>query len=429
MFFSSLFLFLTTLTPLRSIIRESSNVQVQVFDQRKFQRKDQDYRRRRSQPLSGQNRHPEPWNSSSSLAAKSYTDTYVLTRYRRPTFLPWRSASPTTGTFPVDLGGYHDDDDTREPRHARPAAIYLRNAHDVDVARLLCGPQHPYNHVGRRVAIKADAPQYKRDYRRKIVYFQSELAVCPITDAKYDVRAPSWVFEESFATSYISDRRTSANGSWSSPRTRIRSTMVGSPASGSLRDVQSELRPVRVNSALGVNSEHLDYFKFICRVLVSPYFIVGLLMLYFVLDIYKMVLDEMVNPTDLNTGDYELHKDLTWILCVLIVVVVVLADTSFCHKGNDVMGVFDKTFSVTEVHFGKHVVIGLRQGAAAQDVTKANKKDVGLVAAHRIAGRIAEQFHAFMERLGDVLLDLLRVLDEHELELFIGGMKEIDMDE
>ena len=91
---------------------------------------------------------------------------------------------------------------------------------------------------------------------------------------------------------------------------------------------------LQVNSALGVNSEHLDYFKIICRVLVSPYFIVGLLMLYFVLDIYKMVLDEMVNPTDLNTGDYELHKDLTWILCVLIVVVVVFGCRLFLSQGS-----------------------------------------------------------------------------------------------
>jgi len=111
-------------------------------------------------------------------------------------------------------------------------------------------------------------------------------------------------------------------------------------------------------------------------------------------------------------------------LCVLIVavVVVVLADTSFCHKENDIMGVFDKTISMTDDHFGEHVVVGLRPGGAAQDVMEANKEDVDLVVAHRIAGRIAEQFRAFMEGLGDGLsLDLLRVFDEHELELVIGG--------
>ncbi len=41
MFFSFLFRFLTTLTSLRSTIRESSNIQAQVFDQRKFKRNEQ----------------------------------------------------------------------------------------------------------------------------------------------------------------------------------------------------------------------------------------------------------------------------------------------------------------------------------------------------------------------------------------------------
>ncbi len=118
-------------------------------------------------------------------------------------------------------------------------------------------------------------------------------------------------------------------------------------------------------------------------------------------------------------------------LCVVIVVVVVLADTSFCHKENDIIGVLDKTFSVTEDCFGEHlvvvvVVVGLRPGAAAQDVTEVNKKDVDLVVAHRIA----EQSRVFLEGLGDVPpLDLLRVFDEHELELLIGGITEIDMDD
>ena len=81
-----------------------------------------------------------------------------------------------------------------------------------------------------------------------------------------------------------------------------------------------------------------------------------------------------------------------------------------------------KTFSVTKDRVGEHVVVGLRPGGAAQDATEANKEDVDLVVAHRIAGRIAEQFRAFIEGLGDVLPpNLLRVFDEHELELLIGG--------
>ena len=101
------------------------------------------------------------------------------------------------------------------------------------------------------------------------------------------------------------------------------------------------------------------------------------------------------------------------------------------HRGNDITDVLEETFSVTEDRFGEHVIVELRPGGTTQEVTETNKDQyVDLVVGHRIAGRIAAQFRAFMEGLGDVLpLDLLRVFDEHELELLIGGMTEIDVDD
>ena len=101
------------------------------------------------------------------------------------------------------------------------------------------------------------------------------------------------------------------------------------------------------------------------------------------------------------------------------------------HRENDITDVLEETFSVTEDRFGEHVVIELRPGGATLDVTEVNKEEyVALAVAHRITGRIAEQLRAFMEGLGDVLpLDLLQAFDEHELEMLIGGMTEIDMDD
>ena len=101
------------------------------------------------------------------------------------------------------------------------------------------------------------------------------------------------------------------------------------------------------------------------------------------------------------------------------------------HRENDITDMLEVTFSVTEDRFSEHVIVDPRPGGATQDVTEANKDQyVDLVVAHRISWRIATQFRAFMEELGDMLpLDLLRVFDEHELELLIGGMTEIDMDD
>ena len=91
----------------------------------------------------------------------------------------------------------------------------------------------------------------------------------------------------------------------------------------------------------------------------------------------------------------------------------------------------EETFSVTEDRFGEYVVVELRPGGESQEVTELNKDEyVDLVVVHRIAGGIREQFQAFMQGLKDVLpLDLLRVFDEHELDLLIGGTTEIDMDD
>ncbi len=52
---------------------------------------------------------------------------------------------------------------------------------------------------------------------------------------------------------------------------------------------------LHINPASGVNSEHFNYFKFIGRVLASPYSTIGFSMLYVVLDFYKVVFNMKVN--------------------------------------------------------------------------------------------------------------------------------------
>ena len=72
---------------------------------------------------------------------------------------------------------------------------------------------------------------------------------------------------------------------------------------------------LQINPAYGVNLEHLNYFKFIGRVL-------GLMVFYHrFLDVpcfYKMVLNKKLNLKDPEAVDYKLYKGLTWILCVRI---------------------------------------------------------------------------------------------------------------
>ncbi|KAH8984547.1 hypothetical protein EDB86DRAFT_141768 [Lactarius hatsudake] len=161
------------------------------------------------------------------------------------------------------------------------------------------------------------------------------------------------------------------------------STAAHAPAPSTLAPSPDQPGPGRER----VNPEHLDYFKFIGRVLGLAVFHHRFLDAYFVPSFYRMVLGKK-NPI---TG--RARRDL-------------LCDGRSLWRARH-----------------RRAQAGRRHARR----TEANKEEyVNLVVAHRITG----QFHAFMKGLGDVLpLDLLRVFDEHELELLIGGMMEIDMDD
>ena len=71
---------------------------------------------------------------------------------------------------------------------------------------------------------------------------------------------------------------------------------------------------LKINPASGVNPEHLNYFKFIGRILGLNVFHRRFLDSYFVVSFYKMILKKKVTLADLGSIDAELHRGLTWIL-------------------------------------------------------------------------------------------------------------------
>ena len=98
-------------------------------------------------------------------------------------------------------------------------------------------------------------------------------------------------------------------------------------------------------------------------------------------------------------------------------------------RENDITDVLDETFSTTEDRLGELVIIDLKPDGSNIPVTEENKHEyVDLIVQHRIVGRVGEQFRAFMKGFSEVIpLDLVKVFDESELELLIGGMSDIDM--
>ena len=181
-------------------------------------------------------------------------------------------------------------------------------------------------------AVDADAPQYKRDYRRKVVYFRGQPSMRVIADAKCDVRVRrGWVFEDSFAAIMrfrpddlrkrlmvkFEGEDALDYGGVSREWFFLLSHEMFNPSYGLFEYSAHDNYTLQINPASGVNPEHLDYFKFIGRVLGLAVFHHRFLDAYFVPGFYKMVLGKRVNLKDLEAVDYELYKGLTWMLCVV----------------------------------------------------------------------------------------------------------------
>jgi E3 ubiquitin-protein ligase NEDD4 len=180
--------------------------------------------------------------------------------------------------------------------------------------------------------VDADAPQYKRDYRRKVVYFRSQPSMRLVADAKCDVRVRrGWVFEDSFAAIMrlrpedlrkrlmvkFEGEDALDYGGVSREWFFLLSHEMFNPSYGLFEYSAHDNYTLQINPASGVNPEHLDYFKFIGRVLGLAVFHHRFLDAYFVPGFYKMVLNKKVNLKDLEAVDYELFKGLTWMLYVL----------------------------------------------------------------------------------------------------------------
>ncbi|KAG6900049.1 hypothetical protein C0993_003680 [Termitomyces sp. T159_Od127] len=272
-----------------------------------------------------------------------------------------------------------------------------------------------------------NAPQYKRDYRRKVIYFRSQPKMrVQVGKCELKIRRGR-VLEDSYGavmalTGEDLKRRLMVSfegedgldyGGVSREWFFLLSHEIFNPSYGLFEYSAHDNYTLQINPASGINPDHLSYFKFIGRCLGLAIFHRRFLDAYFVPSFYKMVLSKNMTLVDLESVDADLHRSLVWML------------------DNDITDVLDETFSLTEERFGEMVTIDLKPGGEEIPVTEENKKEyVDTVVAYRCSKRVKEQFDAFMEGLLELIpADLLGVFDERELELLIGGMSEIDMDD
>lgn len=272
-----------------------------------------------------------------------------------------------------------------------------------------------------------NVPQYKRDFRRKLIYFRSQPALrSQPGNCQMKVRRDH-LFEDSYAEIM---RQTASDlkkrlmikfdgedgldyGGVSREFFFLLSHEMFNPFYCLFEYSATDNYTLQINPASGVNPEHLNYFKFIGRCLGLAIFHRRFVDAYFIVSFYKMILHKKITLSDLESVDAELFRGMTWIL------------------ENDITDVIDETFTTVEDRFGELVTIELKPGGGDVPVTEENKKEyVDTVIDYRISRRVKEQFEAFMSGFSELIpQDLINVFDERELELLIGGMSDIDVDD
>ncbi|KTW26722.1 hypothetical protein T552_02728 [Pneumocystis carinii B80] len=276
-------------------------------------------------------------------------------------------------------------------------------------------------------SLDQNVPQYKRDFRRKLIYFRSQPALRPLSGQCQIKIRRNHIFEDSYAEIM----RQSPNdlkkrfmvkfdgedgldyGGLSREFFFLLSHEMFNPFYCLFEYSSVDNYTLQINPHSGINPEHLNYFKFIGRVLGLAIFHRRFLDAFFIVSFYKMILKKKVTLADMESVDAEFFRSLTWIL------------------ENDITNVLELTFSTEDDRFGEVMTIDLKPNGRNIEVTNDNKKEyVELVAYWRVFKRVEEQFNAFQSGFNELIPhELISVFDERELELLIGGITEMDMDD
>ena len=276
-------------------------------------------------------------------------------------------------------------------------------------------------------SLDQNVPQYKRDFRRKLIYFRSQPALRPIPNQCHIKVRRNYIFEDSYAeimrqTPNDLKKRLMIKfegedgldyGGVSREFFFLLSHELFSPLYCLFEYSAHDNYTLQINPNSSINPEHLNYFKFIGRCVGLAIFHRRFLDAYFITSFYKMILHKRIGLQDLESVDAELHRSMSWIL------------------ENDITDILDNNFVADVETFGEVQSVPLKEGGEEIELNESNKKEyVDLMVQFRIVTRVKDQFEAFMSGFNELIpQDLINVFDERELELLIGGMSEIDIDD
>lgn len=177
-------------------------------------------------------------------------------------------------------------------------------------------------------SLDQNVPQYKRDFRRKLIYFRSQPALRILSGQCHVKVRRSHIFEDSYAEIM----RQSPNdlkkrlmikfdgedgldyGGLSREFFFLLSHEMFNPFYCLFEYSAIDNYTLQINPHSGINPEHLVYFKFIGRVVGLAIFHRRFLDAFFIGAFYKMILRKKVALADMEGVDADYHRTLSWML-------------------------------------------------------------------------------------------------------------------
>ena len=273
-------------------------------------------------------------------------------------------------------------------------------------------------------SVDANVPEYKRNFQQKLAYFRSQPELRQKQGQVYiDVKRDtilSDAFEQFMRLNPDELKRKLTirfdgeegldYGGVAREFFFLLSRQMFSPIYGLFEN--SSHNTLQISSKSCIMPEHLDYFRFIGRVVAVAVFHQKFMDAFFVGSFYKQILEMKCTLEDMETVDDVLYKGLVWM------------------QENDVSDMM-YTFSVDDEMFDQKVEIELKPGGKDIDVTNVNKEEyIELLINWRMNIRTHDQMESFKKGLFEIIpFRLFQIFDDHELELLIGGISEIDIDD
>ncbi|PSN55921.1 E3 ubiquitin-protein ligase Nedd-4 [Blattella germanica] len=245
--------------------------------------------------------------------------------------------------------------------------------------------------------IAGPAVPYSRDYKRKYEYLKSQLRKPNNVPNKFEIKVRRQnILEDSYRIiSSVNRMELLKTKLWVEFEGEVGLDYGGlarewffllskemfNPYYGLFEYSAMDNYTLQINPFSGLcNEEHLNYFKFIGRIAGMAVYHGKLLDAFFIRPFYKMMLGKTIDLKDMESVDSEYYNSLLWI------------------KEND-PSELELTFCVDEE-----------------------------MIQWRFVSRVQDQMNAFLEGFnGLVPLTLVKIFDEHELELLMCGIQNIDV--